>query len=158
MAYLSGCCKEENLGFLPIAGAAATVTKVASSIPIIGGLFSNSKDPGRLAANAKYDQECRSGIQDACIALKHMSGRFGLTNEGIYCNQGGCGGWATAKAKDDAFSRWNSIEQSRTAVTVPAASPVDVLTAGVVPTPVGNMSPLVLIGIAGLTMLAFSKK
>lgn len=157
MAYLSGCCKDEQLGFLPVAGA---VTAVKTSIPIIGGLFGgNSKDPGRLAANAKYDSECRSGIQDACIALKHMSGRFGLTKEGVYCNEGGCGGWATSKAKDDAYNRWNAIEQSRAAAATAGASQAyPVTTAGTVPGSIAGMNPLVLIGMAGLTMLAFSRK
>lgn len=93
---------------------------VTGGISLVGSLLGgNKKDPGRLAANAKYDNECRAGVQDACTALKHMSGRYGLTNEGRYCNEGGCSGWATGKAKDDAYSRWQSIEASRGGRTAP---------------------------------------
>lgn len=160
MAYLNGCCRESGLGFLPlatIASTAGTVEKVASSIPIIGGLFTDSKDPERLAKNANYDSLCRSGNQDACVALKYMSGRFGLTKEGQFCNVGGCSGWATQKAKDDAYSRWQAISQPSSVSSGGGYSPTPITAASVIPS-VGGMSPLVLIGIAGLTMLAFSKR
>lgn len=106
---------DESLYHSPgLEGVALAAPLIGKAIGKVGGVFGglfggNKKDPGRLQSNAKYDAECRSGDQDACTALQYMSGRFGMTKQGRYCNQGGCSGWATKAAKDDAFRRWSAI-------------------------------------------------
>lgn len=125
-----GSCCGRGMGALPVAAAASVVSAA-------GSIFNqHPKDKGRLAANQRYDAECRSGVTDACIALKHMSGRYGLTKQGRYCNEGGCSGWATGKTQDDAYSRCQSIGPMCT--QAPYSAPVPVATA---PAPLPSSVP-----------------
>lgn len=153
---------EAGLGVLPVA-VATTAAKIASSLPVIGGLFnSHPKDAGRLQSNAKYYSECAAGDADACVALKYMSGRFGLTKTGRYCNQGGCSGWATQSTKDDAYAKCQSLPNCIGAPAVPVASsastPVDVPQYSAPPSsPSNGVSPW-LIGAGALAVLLLAKR
>ena len=135
MAY-AGCCDEckprtprrarrvvrtaalGDYGLAPLALAASAGKSLVGKVT--GGLFNaHPKDAGRLNSNAKWEGECSAGDQDACVALKHMSGRYGPSKQGRYCNVGGCSGWATAKTKDDAHARWLRVSSKAPTTPVP---------------------------------------
>lgn len=100
-------------------GMGLPIPAIGSAISAIGSLFGgNSKDPGRLAKNQQWYSECSSGNADACCALQHMTGRFGLAKCGVY---GDASGWATSKAKDDAFRLYNALPAQSQAYATPAS-------------------------------------
>lgn len=106
---------------IPVAAkAAGGIIGAVSSI--FGG---NPKDKGRLEANARYYAEASAPYcdPDATMALRGMSGRYGLLKGGKYCAGEGCGGWATAKAKDDANVKYNAASSSCVAAVAPGAAP-----------------------------------
>lgn len=160
-----------GLALPAVAAVAKPVTGVISSIGnVVSSIFGgNSKDKGRLEANARWFNECASGNQDACCAVKHMSGRFGLATCGV---NGQASGWATSKAKDDAFAKYNTLLQagayatpaSAASPTTSSAYPVTTQSSTLVPgvpATIGGMStgPLMVAGIAALGLvLAMSNR
>ncbi len=105
---------------LTLATIAKPVTQVTGSIPVVGGVISaiggllggNSKDPGRLASNNDaYNQALNSpltlfkdqGVQPTAFLLMKSP-----------TAQGGQGGWATDKAKNDAWTKFSSAKTTLT--------------------------------------------
>jgi hypothetical protein len=79
---------------------------IGGAISTIGGLFSGSKDDGRLKSNADaYNQALSAptsifkdqGVQPTAFLLMKSP-----------TAKGGQGGWATAKAQNDAYSKYTS--------------------------------------------------
>lgn len=142
---------DEHLGIaLPAIGGA---------ISAIGSLFGgNDKDAGRLNTNAQHYAEAVAGNESALNFLKGMSGRFGTIKDNNLCVNG-CSGWATSKAKDDAFSKYNQ------AVSVLAQKPASTVTpagAGIIgggPVVAGlSTGPLLIAGAAALAVVMLSKR
>ncbi len=121
---------------------------IGSALSVVGGLFGNSKDPGRLQSNADaYNQALSSpltpfkdqGVQPTAFLLMKSP-----------VAKGGQGGWATDKAKNDAWTKFSSAKTTLTgrgygfqvdgSVTAPAGTTPYVQTASygaTVPTPGG---------------------
>ena len=82
------------------AGAIAG-TAVSIATDIFNG---NDKDPERLNRNATWYTQAVAGDAVALCLLKHMSRRFGAGT----CGGDSASGWATQKAADDAYSKYNA--------------------------------------------------
>lgn len=89
--------------FLTALSGASSLVSAGSSL-----LDQHPKDKDRYAKNAMWYQEALQGNKDALIALQYMSGRYGTTHEGSYCNVGGCSGWATQDTRDDAYNKYQA--------------------------------------------------
>lgn len=89
-------------------GVDAVTSPVSTIFSAVSSIFGggNAKDAERIAKNTNWFNECSSGDADACCALKYMSGRFGAAKCGRY---GDAAGFATSKAKDDAFAKYNAL-------------------------------------------------
>jgi len=110
---------DRQLGIGPLALAPIAIN-------VVSKLFDNHpKDKGRLTANAKAYNSAISGNGVAVDYLKGRAGRFGsvpmLDNSMVAIDkdakQGAkVGGWATALAKDDAYTKYSDV-----AAAVPSA-------------------------------------
>lgn len=90
-----------------VGGVSNALTGVTSFVgDILGG---SSKDPERYKRNQAWYEAAVAGDQDALLALKGMSGRFGLIPKGEppggskYC---ACSGWATEGTRNDAYKKY----------------------------------------------------
>lgn len=168
MAYMNGYDRE-RLGFLPVIPLATTV---ASKVPVvggiisgIGGLFSDSKDPGRLASNANAFADASNGDPSALTYLKARSGRFGtiaITPPWRGDPVSPLGGWATSKAKDDAYSRYQQLTNLSSSPVATSSTPVSTPggLAQQLPDVVSHAGILPLLVIGGIGYMAYksSKK
>lgn len=94
---------------MALAGIAAGV---GAAVKGLGGLFGGSKDPGRLEANARWEREALAGNENALLALKHMSGKYGPNPRPLpgYCDEvGSCAGWGSETAKADALVKYQTV-------------------------------------------------
>lgn len=146
-------------------GMGLAIPAVAGAISAIGGLFGgNSKDPGRLATNAAAYGDAQAGDASAVTFLKARSGRYGtipISPPWHGDPASPLGGWATSKAKDDAFAKYNAVSQSvpyvqttsaGATVALPTAAKPIAAAVGGIPT-----STLLVAGAAVLA-LAFALK
>jgi hypothetical protein len=110
-----GAQSTTGLGVLPL----APVVGIISSI--FGG---NSKDPGRLRTNAeRYAEYTQSCNVSALNFLKGMSKRYGVVKDSQYCGGEGCTGWATTKARDDAYKKYQAASSGSYCKAGAAAAP-----------------------------------
>lgn len=98
-----------------------------AGVSIIGGLFSDSKDPGRLASNQAAYSDALAGDKSALQYLKARSGQYGLLDisppwKGDPVSP--LGGWATSTAKQDAATKYNAASSALAGVplTTPATT------------------------------------
>lgn len=138
---------------------------IAAVAPVISGISSlfggNSKDPGRLASNASAYADAQAGDPSAVTYLKARSGRFGtIPISPVWHGDPASplGGWATSKAKDDAFTKYNAVTTAVPYVQTTSAgasipSPVlPVAASGV------SIPPLLIAGAAALAIFALTQR
>lgn len=149
MAYMTGYMDDrEKLGIVAIPA-------IGSAISTIGSLFSgNSKDPGRLQANANAYGDAVAGDPSAVTYLKARSGRFGTIPISPVWHgdpDSPLGGWATDKAKNDAYAKYQQVTIQPIAASSPSSSSVPG-TVQQLPTVVAHagVSPLLIIGALGI--------
>lgn len=97
-------------------------------VPVVGAISSlfggNPKDPGRLATNQQHFTAYTAGCNPSDLNfLKGMSGKFGVVKDSQYCVNG-CSGWATSKAKDDAYKKYQAASSGGYCKASSASPPV----------------------------------
>jgi len=143
--------QSEQLGAIPL---------VPIALSFLGGVVKADKDPMRLQVNAAAEAAARQGDPEAALFLHQRSGRLGpgpFTGPyGALSGETRYGSWATTKAKNDAFAKYQGV------VAIVAAPPPGVApVAGPgVPMPkepgvLGGALPILLIGAA---LFAFGRK
>jgi hypothetical protein len=101
--------------FFPLVLPVAIPALVGVAISTIGqsGLLnqlgSNPKDAQRFAEARGWYAQAIQGDAEALCALRHMSGRFGVS--GPSCKGSARAGYATQEAKDYSYALYNQAEQ-----------------------------------------------
>lgn len=132
------------------------VSVASTAVGLITGIFGgSSKDPGRNDASDRWAEQALDGDRDALIALQHMTGRFGTTREGRYCDgsdggKGGCAGWGSQASKDYANKLYQQVI-ARLGVQPGQAASVSAPTARTPQVSQGSLVPVALIA-AGLVL------
>lgn len=143
-------------------GMGLALAPVAGAVQVISGLFGgNSKDPGRLAANASAFSDAQAGDPSAVTYLKARSGRYGtipITPPWHGDPDSPLGGWATSKAKDDAFTKYNAVAQSTPYVETTSVG--GTVAPSMIPSasPKLSIPPLVIAGAAAVALYFLTQK
>lgn len=97
-------------GYFNDPGLGITIPGVGIDTSIIGGVFKEDKDPGRLNGNAQAYAAAQAGDGEALKYLKGRSGRFGsVATSYTLGDKSPIGPWATQVAKDDAWKKYNDV-------------------------------------------------
>lgn len=96
---------------LAILGGLTSATRLASSLTSIGSVvgIKKSKDPGRLAANQRALAQVMQGGANLTFENQGVTAlQFLLVKSPV--KYGGQGGWATAKAQEDAWAKYQQAK------------------------------------------------
>lgn len=140
---------DEGLGFAIPAGVSA-VTSIA------GGVFKDSKDPGRLSGNSQAYAAALAGDTEALKYLQGRSGRFGsVATTYTLGDKSPIGPWATQATKDDAYAKYQSALSKLSGVS----STPHIPSFGGGPVIAGlSTGPLLIAGVAALGIFALTRR
>ena len=131
-------------GWMNDSGLGITIPGTGIDTSIVGGIFKDSKDPGRLSGNSRAYADAQAGDGEALKYLKGRSGRFGsVATSYTLGDKSPIGPWATQVAKDDAFKKYNDVVHPSSAYETAK----NIVTGG--PTVAGmSVAPLLIAAVA----------
>lgn len=98
--------RSSRMAFPALIGVA--VSTLGSNPSLLSGLANNPKDQARFNEAKGWYSQAIQGDAEALCALKHMSGRFGVS--GPNCKGVARSGYATQEAKDYSYTLYQQAE------------------------------------------------